>query len=1370
MQSSTKKPVSLFAARLAKNRELSGAESRIKQQQEQNDSQVPVLSGIIERQSHPIQSSFEFVIRAIPVPAPSSVHTTAETVAAAATAITAITATTKDSPQDFESLNNQIARENDARIAAMSKEELLDAQKQIMATFSDETIAKFRALAEKRSVSSSASSSNVKPSPATAKTMTINPLINSIIEEKKNISNPLESSLIPVTESKISVRKNNTFDNVDPIQPPLSESQKIEWMNPVLSTSPFDDNIATNSESSNDLRFSLTGNIIPVGVDLPTHLGLHHHGDDPASAGYTIKELVYLARSSMASQRSVCIKTLASIVKLFMSNAYSPSETVIVGEALRAYMVLIHIRAAIDDSSATIISIGINGVATALGIINRNSDNSPSSSTTAIGWNTAETIQNLYKFTKNGHFLFEQSRTSLETISKKLSGVIFHPLPKSQQQQLQMPNKEDEEASSILFQDVVSSLAETHLFERLHILIVSKKLNAVDTELVLRILVVMAQSGVKTANAIAGTSALVQSIRIAFLAIPWPQTTTKTGSSGGKFNLKLTVLALQLMQVLCQANIAGPAVSQILESANAIIRFISPFEGEDEEDDENEKADENNNQSKSKNSINNKKRQLVLSIQTESFRLLSILFEYGSSTSLFINLRNEFVGIAMRMLQTLKTRQKSNKKESSSGSSSKGLMGTDDNAFGFFVLSFWRMVCSAAKLARNGQDGISAETMAPLVSVGVEVFNFLIQEIPTRSNNPFSRSERILLSLLLTLFGEHIQLLVENSSALNSFLGVLKIHEMRLLPAIRKAIWNLSYGGGGGNGTAAASQQQKTDGNAYPLWSSKFIFGVPVADEAHLVSAIDATIEANIVESAIVFDSKLIAKTKQQQQQKVDDIDEICVDVLRGMLSLHSGQEQTETDWCVVYGRGRNDLRAVILLRLCDSIRRSVRNEVAADVANNTSDTTAAPDVGGGGGSSGGRDEVIIASVLAFMRDCLPTDSDIFSHLFETVKFYPGFRESVPIALRILENEFVIASSSSASSGVSWKEKEDEDEEEVQEAVILQKSFFITFRQNNLPVCPDWMFIPIFQTRFTTKQQVVTILTKTLQFIIRLETFSDNDNNGVSNPFPPAFNILKLSSLMRIYLFDPLPDRTDIYTIANIPSLLESLIKIYTTTTSKTSRTVTTTLEHVHGGRGEFYKIYQALISQYTATSFADPVFTRLLTVPLAMTYPSDFRAAFWADVPVETTMMAAKSSGGANDEILPPFGIDVYLGPSVETSLVVIDLYVGALVRMHQLWQRRQQQQQHGGRTLPTGFFWTVAITHVARWWFGGIEEEGVVGMRRRVVAAIVGMNNDDDNDGGGYFLGQKENNVCLEFVVRGGDRGEVERRANLWNLAAFM
>jgi RNA polymerase II-associated protein 1 len=64
------------------------------------------------------------------------------------------------------------------------------------------------------------------------------------------------------------------------------------------------------------IRFGFTGRLIPPkeSLEISVKDGLHHHGDDPSSAGYTIPELSLLARSTLPNQRCVAYQLLGRIL------------------------------------------------------------------------------------------------------------------------------------------------------------------------------------------------------------------------------------------------------------------------------------------------------------------------------------------------------------------------------------------------------------------------------------------------------------------------------------------------------------------------------------------------------------------------------------------------------------------------------------------------------------------------------------------------------------------------------------------------------------------------------------------------------------------------------------------------------------------------------------------------------------------------------------------------------------------------------------------------------------------------------------------------------------------------------------------------
>ncbi|KAH7063520.1 RPAP1-like protein [Macrophomina phaseolina] len=90
-----------------------------------------------------------------------------------------------------------------------------------------------------------------------------------------------------------------------PLPTPGSEADRQSPYHPSL-----------RSLDAKDIRFGFNGAIIPpkIAREMPASLGLHHHGEAPEAAGYTIPELALLARSKVPAQRCMAFQTLGRIL------------------------------------------------------------------------------------------------------------------------------------------------------------------------------------------------------------------------------------------------------------------------------------------------------------------------------------------------------------------------------------------------------------------------------------------------------------------------------------------------------------------------------------------------------------------------------------------------------------------------------------------------------------------------------------------------------------------------------------------------------------------------------------------------------------------------------------------------------------------------------------------------------------------------------------------------------------------------------------------------------------------------------------------------------------------------------------------------
>ena len=102
--------------------------------------------------------------------------------------------------------------------------------------------------------------------------------------------------------------------------PELSHTPStLNWLNESTpSTEPISHSYAPDLDSypASSLRFNFAGSLIPpnTSLSIPVTAGLHHHGNAPSSAGYTIPELTLLARSTLPNQRCIAYQTIGRIL------------------------------------------------------------------------------------------------------------------------------------------------------------------------------------------------------------------------------------------------------------------------------------------------------------------------------------------------------------------------------------------------------------------------------------------------------------------------------------------------------------------------------------------------------------------------------------------------------------------------------------------------------------------------------------------------------------------------------------------------------------------------------------------------------------------------------------------------------------------------------------------------------------------------------------------------------------------------------------------------------------------------------------------------------------------------------------------------
>lgn len=107
------------------------------------------------------------------------------------------------------------------------------------------------------------------------------------------------------------------------------ETEKMAWMQPISAEEENEYSAELASVAPSEIRFDFNGNLLTPRLSraIDGSKGLHHHGDAPSAAGYTILELAHLARSSHPAQRSMAIQTLGRVLhKLYLGKFKKSSD------------------------------------------------------------------------------------------------------------------------------------------------------------------------------------------------------------------------------------------------------------------------------------------------------------------------------------------------------------------------------------------------------------------------------------------------------------------------------------------------------------------------------------------------------------------------------------------------------------------------------------------------------------------------------------------------------------------------------------------------------------------------------------------------------------------------------------------------------------------------------------------------------------------------------------------------------------------------------------------------------------------------------------------------------------------------------------
>uniref|UniRef100_UPI003AAE15DD RNA polymerase II-associated protein 1 isoform X1 n=1 Tax=Centroberyx gerrardi TaxID=166262 RepID=UPI003AAE15DD len=254
----------------------------------------------------------------------------------------------------------RIHQENRAKLQGMSQSEILEEQKKVLAQL-DPRLVEFVRSRKAQSVPPSTSpSERPQDNGGREECLPKNVLTESDSSSAAGLyREPLEvemereeeDALPPMTKEELPVKPQKDWVHMDKLEP-----EKLEWTRDLPAPR------RRGTKKAMQARFDFAGTLIPPTEDLPTHLGLHHHGDEPELAGYSLHELFLLSRSQIIQQRSLALSTLASILTKARAGEYASVLRGSVTSTLLDAGLLFLLRFALDDSVEGVMSAAVHAL------------------------------------------------------------------------------------------------------------------------------------------------------------------------------------------------------------------------------------------------------------------------------------------------------------------------------------------------------------------------------------------------------------------------------------------------------------------------------------------------------------------------------------------------------------------------------------------------------------------------------------------------------------------------------------------------------------------------------------------------------------------------------------------------------------------------------------------------------------------------------------------------------------------------------------------------------------------------------------------------------------------------------------------------
>ncbi len=289
--------------------------------------------------------------------------------------------------------------------------------------------------------------------------------------KKRGASKTANADQVQVQESMETLHMDVDVAALKPL-----EEDKMKWMGEVEAPEALPKDFSA--------RFDLSGNLLPYAAhEIPVNTGLHHHGEEPHRPGYTIEELLTLARSTNDQQRSIGFSTLAKIIHEEKMGKFEEcfEQKSILSELLKCDILPL-LRIGMDNSNLT-------------GFVTHCYECMAS-----LLWNEAEEGALDYQF-------FSQNGGPCQP-------CLLPKISRTKEFQEEVHELKDIE---VLRADVVAGLLRTNILERFAYVIKVDKPNTQVIIAILKILIRMARHSLSTATVLINHKSLLDAIINCFL-------------------------------------------------------------------------------------------------------------------------------------------------------------------------------------------------------------------------------------------------------------------------------------------------------------------------------------------------------------------------------------------------------------------------------------------------------------------------------------------------------------------------------------------------------------------------------------------------------------------------------------------------------------------------------------------------------------------------------------------------------------------------------------------------------------------------------------------------------------------------------------